>query len=188
VPRLNAALWTSRPVVADVRWLYDQADGLTTTRPVIDCGNRTSRVGENVNVSEALAYMGELGCTVADAVVETGTAGRAPHDYAYLKLTSPDDPETYAIVSTPGVGWFELEVTGGFRTGQADDLGSDETVQEYLNYYLRAARAYLEGRWSAASSRLLRLPIVRVEAEDRTLTLKRSVREDLKHMLRMPRQ
>lgn len=55
-------------------------------------------------------------------------------------------------VSTPGVGWFELEVTGGFRTGQADDLASNETVQEYLNYSLRAARAYLDGPWSAASS------------------------------------
>ena len=136
-------------------------------------------------VTEAQAVLAELAASTSAAQVEVGTSGRPPHDYAYLKLTSASNPDDYAIVSTPGVGWFELEVTGGFRTGRADDLATDEEVREYVEYYLRAAIAYLGGHRSTGKSRFFRIPFVTVQTEDAKLKLVLSVRADLKHIFKL---
>jgi hypothetical protein len=45
------------------------------------------------------------------------------------------------IVSTPGINWYEIEADG-FRTGNADDLASDETVREYLDMAGYAGTSY----------------------------------------------
>jgi hypothetical protein len=150
-------------------------------------GGLGGRDGSEVILADAEALLAELGASTSSMHVEVGTIGRPPHRYAYLKLTSPADPQSYAIVSTPGINWFELEVAGGFYTGKADDLATDVEVRAYVEDYLRVAIAYLAGRWSTRKSRWLRVPFVVVQTESGTVKLGLSVREEIKHMLRLGR-
>jgi hypothetical protein len=124
-----------------------------------------------VNLADAEALFVELAGSTNEVHVEVGTTGRPRHEYAYLKLTSPSDPDSYAIVSTPGINWYELEVAGDFHTGNADDLALDEDVREYVERYLRAALAYLDGRWSTSRSRFLHIQRMTVQTEDGPLNL-----------------
>lgn len=124
-----------------------------------------------MNIADTEALLSERGAAAEGLLAEVGTAGRAPHDYAYLKLTTPSDTERYAIVSTPGNRWFELEVTGGYNTGRTDDLASDETVREYVEQFLRAAIAYLNGRSSIRKSGIFRVPILTIETDGRPINL-----------------
>lgn len=95
-------------------------------------------------------------------------------------------PKITRIVSTPGMVWYELAVAGGFGTGRADDMATDDTsVREYLEECLRAAIAYLEGHWSPGKSSLLRIPFVRLHTEDGDLKLHLPIRDELKHILRL---
>jgi hypothetical protein len=126
-----------------------------------------------MNVTEAEVLLGELATSVNGAHVEVGTQGRPPRSHAYLKLTSVSDPESFAIVSTSGVAWYELEVAGGYCTGITDDLATDEDVREYLEEFLRAATEYLDGRWTAGKSLFLRRPFVKVQTESGVYTLGR---------------
>jgi hypothetical protein len=130
-----------------------------------------------VNVDQAEALLGELAASISGRQVEIGTRGRPPHNYAYLKLTLPRDAAVYAVVSTPGMRWFELEIAGGFYTGRADDLASDESVREYVEQYLRAAISYLEGHWSTGKSGLFRSPFIAVQTDDGELRLRLSRRK-----------
>lgn len=125
----------------------------------------------DVNLADAESLMVELAAPISGAHVEVGTTNRRRFNDAYLKLTSLVDPKAYAIVSTPGIGTYELEIAGGFHTGNADDQASDEFVREYIERYVRAATAYLDGRWSIRKSRLLRTPILTVRTDDGPLNL-----------------
>lgn len=135
-----------------------------------------------MNLADAEALLGELAASADALHVEVGTSGRPPRSYAYLKINSSSDVEDYAIISTPGVNWFELEVAGGFHTGRADDLATDEDVREYIENYFRAAIAYLGGDRSTGRSFLFRIPFVRIQTDDGTLKLHLSVRGDFKHV------
>lgn len=138
-----------------------------------------------MNVDQAKALLGKLAVSTNGAQIEIGTSGHPPHDYAYLRLTSPTDPGHYAVVSTPGDGWFQIEVTGGFNTGQTSDLTDDRYVREILESLVRAASAYLGGRWSTGKSMLFRVPFVIVQTEERTLKLGLSIRETFKYVFKL---
>lgn len=138
-----------------------------------------------MNVAGAEALLRELAASTSGAHVEVGTSGRPPHNYAYLKLTSRSNPEDYAVVSTPGDGWFELEVAGGFSIGTTSDLTPDGDVLEFLEPYLSAAMAYLGGRWSAGRSRLFRVPFVVVQTDQGPLKLRLTVQETLKQVFKL---
>ena len=99
---------------------------------------------------------------------------RGRHREAALTLRLLTDAAQYAIVSTPGVGTFGLEVSGRFCIGNADDLATDDDVREYLQRYFRAATAFLEGRWSVQPSRFLRGAILTVHSDDGPLNLART--------------
>lgn len=140
-----------------------------------------------MNVADAEALLTELAASTSGVTIEVGTRGQRPHDYAYLKLTTPSDPEDFAVVSTRGDGWFELGVAGGFLTGTTSDLTPDEDVRENLERYLSAAIAYLGGRRSIGRSRLLKIPFVIVQTDDEALKLSLSVRDTLQHILSFKR-
>lgn len=135
-----------------------------------------------MKLADAEALLRALGASDSTTRIEVGTRGQPPHNYAYLKLVSSSDPEDFAIVSTPGDGWFQLEVAGGFLTGTTSDLTDDNEVREYLELYLRAAKAYLEGRRTTGKSRLFRIPFVKVQADDGPLTLRLPVDSRLRHV------
>ena len=107
-----------------------------------------------------------LAAEVTGAHVEVGVTTNKRYNEAYLRLTSLTDPQTHATVSSNGGGTYELRVTDGFYTGHADDqsLGEDD-VREYFRRYIRAGRAYLEGRWSIRKSRILRVPILTIHTD-----------------------
>jgi hypothetical protein len=153
----------------------------STSIPVAGLGGRS---GREMNVAEAQSLLSELAALSTSALVEVGTSGRPPHNYAYLKLTSPFNPENHAVVSTRGDGWFELEVDGGFNTGITSDLTPDEDVRENLERYVHAATSYLAGHWSASRSRVFRVPFITVQTDDGPLKLGLSVRETLKHVFK----
>lgn len=118
------------------------------------------------------AVMLELAAGIRDAHVEVGRSGRPRN--VFLKLTSLTDPGTFAIISATGSGAYELEVSSGFYAGLADDLASDAAdVLYYLESYVRAARAYLEGNWSIRTSKVLRIQTLRIQKEGVSLNLAR---------------
>ena len=124
-----------------------------------------------MNLAEAKALLAELAREFEHVDTAVGVGGRRPNTVAYVRVSARNDPDTFAIVSTPGVGTFELEVSGGFYTGMADDQASDDDVREYVQKYLDAAVAYVDGRWSESKSRLFRVPVVTVYAPDGALNL-----------------
>jgi len=126
-----------------------------------------------MNIAETEALLQELSEQFGWAHVDVGIAGRPPYLYAYVTLTSRSDAEQYAKVSSPGVGWYQLDVAGGLYTGLTDDLASDEEVREYLGELLSAAVAYLEGRWSTGTSRILRRPFVIIHSGEKNVKLSR---------------
>jgi hypothetical protein len=127
----------------------------------------------HVDVATATAFLEKLADSTRGIGVEVGEKGNAPHHFAYLKLTSSSELGSYALISTPGERWFELEVTGGFYTGTADDLATDEEVHEYLEDYFTTAAAYLAGNWSAAKSKLFRRSLVVIRTDRGPVTLHR---------------
>jgi hypothetical protein len=125
-----------------------------------------------MNLAEAEALLSELAAGIDHLDTVVGLSGKSPHTVAYLRLSKRSDPDTFATVSTPGVGTFELEVTGGFSTGNADDQATDDDdVRQYVSSYLDAAVAYVDGRWSIRKSRFFRIPVVTVFATSGALNL-----------------
>jgi hypothetical protein len=116
-----------------------------------------------VNLDELQSLMREVAAGISDAIVEVGRTARPRHDDVFIKLTSRTESHMFAIISTQGSGTFELRVNGGFYTGIADDLADVEDVRGYLESYIRAARAYLDGHWSIRKSRVLRVPILTIQ-------------------------
>ena len=107
--------------------------------------------------------MQELADGISGARVEVGRTDRPRHNDIFLKLTSPLHRDRFAIISTGGSGTFELAVDGGFSTLLADDQADADDARDYLESYIRAAVAYLDGHWSIRRSKLLRVPILTIE-------------------------
>ena len=137
-----------------------------------------------LNVVDKKALLSELASTAVGMNSDVGIDGVPPHHHAFLKLTSPSAPDDYAIISLGGAGWFQLEIPGPYYHLQADDLASDEDTMEYLEEYLQAATAYLDGRWSLGKSRFFRLPFVTIHLEDRPLKLGLSVGDTFRRLFR----
>ncbi|MBH0024751.1 hypothetical protein [Salinibacterium sp. SWN248] len=140
-----------------------------------------------MNVSDAQELLRELAPSASEVHSEVGMAGVMPHNYTFLKLVSTSDSGDYAVISTPGDGWFELGVAGGFVTGQTSDLTPDDDVREILEYYVRAALAYLDGRWSNEKSRAFKIPFVKLHADDDCLKLHLSIVDTFKQVFRFTR-
>ena len=97
---------------------------------------------------------------------------RGKYKTAHLTLTSFSDAATYAIVTTTGGGTYELEVSGGFYTGNADDQSLDyNSVRGYVEFYVLAGMAYLAGKWTIRKSRVFRVPILTIQDKSVTLNL-----------------
>ena len=125
-----------------------------------------------MNLVDAASLMGELADGISGARAEVGLTERRHHNDAFLKLTSLSDPELYAIISTNGSGTYGLEVTGGFCTGNTDDLSLDyKEVREYVESYVRAAIAYLDGHWSIRKSRVFKVPSLTIRTDAARLNL-----------------
>lgn len=137
-----------------------------------------------LNIANAEALLRDLAASTIEAKAEVGQSGQAPHNYAFLRLTSPSDADKYAVISTPGDGWFQLEVNGGFLTGTTSDLTTDAEVRELLEPYVAGAIAYLDGRWSTGKSRLLKVPFIILKTDDGPIKLRGSVGQTLKQALK----
>lgn len=121
---------------------------------------------------ELRAVILELAATISGVHVDVGRTEAARHPESYIKLTSLTDPETFAVVSATGSGWYELTVTGGFWTARADDQSMEpHEVREYLASYVRAALAYLDGSWSMQKSRFLKVPTLSIRKDGSVLNL-----------------
>jgi hypothetical protein len=86
---------------------------------------------------------------------------------AYLKITTLSDPDDFAVVCTPGSRWYEVSVRGGYSAIHFDEEATDDEVATLVREYLALAVAYLRGNRTVVTSRVLRIPAVRVEAEGR---------------------
>ena len=117
-----------------------------------------------MNLVDVQFLMAELTSGIEGARAEVGLTDRPRHNDAYLRLTSLYDPEVYAIVSTDGAGTYDLTVAGEFSIGMADDQALDpESVRGYLESYVRAALAYLDGHWSIRASTIFKVPILTIQ-------------------------
>jgi hypothetical protein len=137
-----------------------------------------------MNVVRSESLLAELGASITSLQVDVGTRGRRPHDYAYLRLKSPLNPDDWAELSTPGDRWFTLEVAGGFADNDFSEFNDDQEVRRILDAYLHAAISYLEGRRTVGKSRLFRTPFVVVETDDGPLKLQLSVNAEFKYVFR----
>ena len=126
----------------------------------------------DVKPDDLRAVIGELAATISGVRVEVGTTDSPRHPEYFIKLMSNDDPETFAIISATGSGWYQLTVNGGFWTGRADDQAVDpEEVREYLAQYVRAGLAYLDGSWSIRKSRFLRVATLSIQKGESVVNL-----------------
>jgi hypothetical protein len=133
-----------------------------------------------MNVSEAEVLLTELASRAGQLATEIGVSGESPHTFAYLRMSSPTDAGDFAIVSTPGDGWFELSVAGGYTTGETGDMYSQSDVREILDRYVSAALRYLDGDWSERKSNLFRVPYVELNTDTGTIMLRLPVNQVIK--------
>ena len=125
-----------------------------------------------MKLPEVESLMRELALDIRGANVEVGVTDRRRYNDAFLRITSLADPEKYAMVSNNGGAVYELEVTGGFRTFAWDDQAvAYEDVRAYLESFVRAASAYLDGQWSIRRSRIFRTPILTIRTDVAPLDL-----------------
>jgi hypothetical protein len=137
-----------------------------------------------VNVASALTLLRELAGSIRTADIEIGSSRLPPHDYAFMKMSSPTNPDSFAIVSTPGDRWFTLEVSGGFAHNEFSEFNDDQEVRQILERYVRGGLTYLAGGGSNAVSRVFRIPYVTVPTEEGQLRLGLSVPAELRHLFR----
>ncbi len=140
-----------------------------------------------MNVIQAHELLSELGELTPDLDVETGVEGKPPHDSAYLKLSSRSEPSNYAIVSTPGDGWFMLEVPGGYANLEFSEFNDDLEVRRILDRYRSAAIAYIRGDWSLGASRCFGIPFIIVETDGPPLKLQLSLQAAFRRAFRWRR-
>ncbi|MCC6854418.1 MAG: hypothetical protein IT189_00010 [Microbacteriaceae bacterium] len=137
-----------------------------------------------MDVNEAEVTLRQLGSSIgtSQARVEVGTSGISPHNHAYLKLHSAIDPDRYAVISTPGDRWFELEVAGGYGAIEASELTPDSEARAILGRLLLMAAAYLDGRWAVKKSRLVGVPVLVLDTEAGEVKLRLSAKESIRKL------
>lgn len=106
-------------------------------------------------------------------------------DAAYLKLTSKADQTDYAVVWTPGDRWFSLDVAGGYSYDYFEEDTPDSEAADRIAQLVDAAVAYIDGRGSVTSSRLLRVPVIHIETDDGHFELRLSTFDAVKRALRI---
>jgi hypothetical protein len=130
------------------------------------------RKNDEMNPADMEALLADVAAGISYAQVEVGAEQVRRYKKPFLKLTSRQNPEQYAIISMTGSGWYGLTVTGGFCTGVADDQGMDyASVREHVETFVRAATAYLDGHWSMRKSKVLRVPTLTIQTEAARLNL-----------------
>lgn len=98
----------------------------------------------------------------------------------FVRISDPRDPSVWADISTPGVGWFRLAVSGGFMLMDFDDEPSDQDVVGSVGEYLDVALAFLENPPSPVGRFF---PSLVVEAPSGRRVLTRSLVSDLQVLL-----
>lgn len=84
------------------------------------------------------------------------------HDWAGLEIFTPDIDES-VVVYSPGDRWVSLDVPGGFSAIYLEEEISNIDLQIWLERYLDAGIAYLEGHFVVRHSQRLRIPHVVIE-------------------------
>lgn len=133
-----------------------------------------------MNSSDMLAFLEDLQGELADALTETGMRG----DAAFLKLSSADRPDRWAVVSSPGDRWFSLEVDGGFSLDyfeeEIDEVEARSLIRRNValaQEYIRSDVQPIERRWRPA--------VLTLRLADRGYELRRSLAFELKRVFGM---
>lgn len=110
--------------------------------------------------------------SVGDVHVDVNVVDDGRWRSCVMTLRSTADSAQWASVSTSGSGDYELRVNRGFVTGQFDDQSLERSdVREYLESYVRAASAYLAGKYSIRPSGVFRVPTLTISDGASRLTL-----------------
>lgn len=100
---------------------------------------------------------------------------------AYLRIASDDG--RWAVVNTPGDGWFALDVEHGFSLDHFEEETAADDVIHLLEKYIRVAEAYVGGEAVEESTRRGYVRAIRVETIDGEFRLRRSLAADFKARL-----
>lgn len=130
---------------------------------------------------EARVVMESIDVPIRGVSVETGFRGAS----AYLKIGSRVRASEFAVVSTPGDGWFSLDVGGGYSYDYFEEEISDADATRVINRLAHAAFAYTQGQVTTRWSRILRIPTIVIGDDDGPLELSLSVPATIKHVLRV---
>jgi hypothetical protein len=84
------------------------------------------------------------------------------HDSAGLEIFAPGSNKS-VVVYSPGDLWVSLDVPDGFSANYFEEGMTEEDLLIWLERYLDAGIAYLEGRFVLHRSRRLRIPHVVIE-------------------------
>lgn len=135
-----------------------------------------------MNTESVEAYLrSRAGVIAAELTIELGRRG----DAAYLRLTSVERPDRWAVVVSPGSRWFAVEVANGYSLDHFDEDLDDHEVRAILDDYLEVATAYVRGGATMTRIGRLRFPALIVSTPTGDRTLRRSVLADLKGALRL---
>ncbi|GAA1927877.1 hypothetical protein GCM10009775_19930 [Microbacterium aoyamense] len=90
---------------------------------------------------------------------------------AGMVLEHHEGAERWAAVSTPGTGWFTLQLDGGFMYDIVDEDASSEEIREILQHLIAIGQAYLEGKSELTTSRFLKAPTRIVQLGDQRIRI-----------------
>lgn len=106
---------------------------------------------------------------------------------AFLHLTQPARPERWAVVWTPGDGWFALDVDGGFSLNHVEEETPDDEVRRLLEQYVKIGLTYVLGSSVPTSPGRFKARVLRVTTDDGDFDLRLNVGAALKDALRLGR-
>ena len=109
-------------------------------------------------------------------------------DAAYLRMESTDEPERWAVVSSPGDRWFSLDVDGGFCLDHVEEDTPDSDAHRIMQEYIEVGLCYLREGATPVRSRRLRLPGLQISTAQGDVVLRRSLVANLKSLMRISRR
>lgn len=136
------------------------------------------RVGVNTDDFEALLHRSVL--DISGIAAEFGRRG----DAAFVLFRRADDPDRWAVVSSPGSRWFSVEVDGGYSFDRFDEDVPDDEIENLVVRLIEIAQSSLTpdqvrlGRDHGFS------PVVVVRTAHGTYELRRSIARNIKELFR----